>query len=68
MVGLSFNGGADRTFTFSEMKSIFEACGGKPFTIESFSPEKGNEIGAIAATMMASTTTSVHGALASMKV
>jgi hypothetical protein len=62
MVGLSLNGGADRTF--SEMKAIFEACRGKPFNTESFSPEQGNEIGAIAATMMASTTSVVHGALA----
>lgn len=58
-VGLSLNNGADRTF--SEMKSIFESnyepVSGKaiPFKIESFSPEKGNEIGRIAETMAEST-------------
>lgn len=58
-VGISLNNGADRTFT--EMKSIFENNYEKdpdkeiPFRIESFSPEKGNEIKRIAETMAEST-------------
>ena len=66
-VGISLNNGADRTFT--EMKSIFENNYEKdpdkeiPFRIESFSPEKGNEIKRIAETMAESTKAMVNEAL-----
>lgn len=52
-VGISLNGGADKTF--SEMKSIYEDNAGKSFKIESFTPEKGNEVDRIASTMAEST-------------
>lgn len=52
-VGISLNGGADKTF--SEMKAIYENNGGKSFKIESFTPEKGNEVDRIASTMAEST-------------
>lgn len=64
---MSLNNGADRTFT--EMKSIFENNYEKdpdkeiPFRIESFSPEKGNEIKRIAETMAESTKAMVNEAL-----
>lgn len=45
--------GADRTF--SEMKKIYEANKGKPFRIESFSPDANDEVGDIAKTMAEST-------------
>lgn len=59
-VGLSLNGGADRTFR--EMKAIYEANGGKSFVVESFNPDPGAEVDAIAETMMRSTTTAVKTA------
>ena len=60
-VGLSLNGGADRTF--SEMKAIYEANGGQSFKVESFSPDKGAEIDRIASTMAESTKGVVSEAL-----
>lgn len=52
-VGISLDGGADRSF--SAMREIYDRNGGKSFKIESFSPDKGNEIERIAATMATST-------------
>lgn len=52
-VGLSINGGADRSFR--EMKNIYDAAGGKSFTMESFKPDPGAEVDAIAETMFTAT-------------
>lgn len=60
-VGLSLNGGADRTF--SEMRNIYNANGGQSFKIESFCPEKGNELERIKETMKISTINVVSEAI-----
>jgi hypothetical protein len=62
VVGLSLNNGADRSF--AAMKAIYEAGGGPSFHIESFAPDKGNEVQRIAETMAATTTAMVKTALA----
>jgi Mg-chelatase subunit ChlD len=59
-VGMSLNGGAN--VSFAAMKAIYEAHGGPSFVIESFKPDPGNEIGRIADTMVATTTSTVKAA------
>lgn len=59
-VGISLKNGADKTF--NEMKAIYDDCGGKSFTIESFTPEKGNEVNDIMETMATSTKKAVSEA------
>ncbi|OHS95390.1 hypothetical protein TRFO_10524 [Tritrichomonas foetus] len=61
MVGISLNGGAD--LTFSEMKRLYEDAGGQSFRVESFTPEKGEEIARIADTMATTTKDCVSDAL-----
>jgi hypothetical protein len=61
-VGLSLHPGADRTF--AAMKEIYESTGGRAFSVESFSPERGKETQQIAETMAATTKSTVHSALA----
>jgi hypothetical protein len=63
-VGMSLNNGADRSF--AAMKAIYEAGGGPSFHVESFSPEKGNEVERIGETMAATTTAVVKTALAGL--
>jgi Mg-chelatase subunit ChlD len=52
-VGISLYGGAD--LSFARMREIYEASGGPSFTIDSFTPEQGLEVGGIAR-MIAETT------------
>jgi Mg-chelatase subunit ChlD len=61
IVGMSLNGGAN--VSFAAMKAIYESHGGPSFVIESFKPDPGNEVGRIAETMMATTTSTVKAAL-----
>lgn len=60
-VGISLNGGADRTF--SEMRSIYNENGGKSFKIESFTPDADHEVDDIGKTMQISTIGVVDEAL-----
>jgi hypothetical protein len=61
-VGLSLNGGADRSF--KAMKEIYDSNEGKSFIIESFTPNKGSEIDGIAETMSRTTMSTIQSALA----
>lgn len=63
-VGISLKKAALKTF--SEMKAIYEAKGGKSFRIEQFSSESGDEIAGIERTMLESSRSVVNSAFADM--